>query len=401
LRQIAVDTGRTMPRPEAHLKVDQKIALASGLTLTSACDVLKLSRRQAAKLIGLGLGSFLLLRAQEVQAVTSRRSGLNEIVSTFGSAGFGRDYTSIGTWESATDNNNIAALQSPVLECYADAASYTTSVVISGATNDANYFRIIRAAAGQKHNGTPNTGFKISSTADDGFNIVETNSQLQDLIITVNVNIDDTITGIIMQGAGNKAIGCIVYDSVNSFSGRPARGILTTGANAIVVLCLVHNCEDFGIGVTGGNCFLYNCSIVDITGGSSRGIRVDTTAIVKNCLAMGTTSADYQTSGTVTGSSHNASEDATGDDFGATGARINQTFTFANSASNDFHLAAGDAGARTFGTNLSADANFAFDDDIDGQTILTWSMGFDSVGGTAATPLLKRYYQMSSQQQLQ
>jgi hypothetical protein len=41
-------------------------------------------------------------------------------------------------------------------------------------------------------------------------------------------------------------------------------------------------------------------------------------------------------------------------------------------------LATDDTAALGFGTDLSADAGYAFDDDIDGETITDWSMGFDS-----------------------
>ena len=60
-----------------------------------------------------------------------------------------------------------------------------------------------------------------------------------------------------------------------------------------------------------------------------------------------------------------------------TSPRINQTFTFVNAAGDDFHLDAADVGADNFGTDLSADANFAFDDDIDGDLFDTWDIGMD------------------------
>ncbi len=47
------------------------------------------------------------------------------------------------------------------------------------------------------------------------------------------------------------------------------------------------------------------------------------------------------------------------------------------SGSDDYHLAAGDAGAKDYGTDLSGDSFFPFDDDIDGDLFDTWDIGFD------------------------
>ena len=64
--------------------------------------------------------------------------------------------------------------------------------------------------------------------------------------------------------------------------------------------------------------------------------------------------------------------------------------TFVNAAGDNFHLAVGDD-AIGEGTDLSADGDFAFDDDIDGDTIVTWDIGFDeyvAAGGQSIVPLL-------------
>ena len=96
---------------------------------------------------------------------SSRRNATNENISSFGSAG--RDYTSLATWESDTDNNLVGLAQSEVLEGYADAASFNGTIVIAGAITNSSYFRIFRAAPNAKHKGHVNSGcFKILNTAD-------------------------------------------------------------------------------------------------------------------------------------------------------------------------------------------------------------------------------------------
>ena len=65
---------------------------------------------------------------------SSRLTATNENISTYGAGGFGRDYTSLGTWESATDIDLVTAAQSEVLECYDDAASFDDRLTFAGAT---------------------------------------------------------------------------------------------------------------------------------------------------------------------------------------------------------------------------------------------------------------------------
>lgn len=74
-----------------------------------------------------------------------------------------------------------------------------------------------------------------------------------------------------------------------------------------------------------------------------------------------------------TGHSNNASTDTTA---GGTNARDNQTFSFVDAANGDFHLQAGDGGAKDFG--LSDPLSGAYLDDIDGQTRSgSWDIGAD------------------------
>ena len=83
---------------------------------------------------------------------SARRTATNENISTYDSAG-GKDYTSLSAWESATDVNLVSAAQSEVLECYKGA--HNDYVIVTGATANSSYFRIIRPAAGEGHSGIP------------------------------------------------------------------------------------------------------------------------------------------------------------------------------------------------------------------------------------------------------
>lgn len=297
---------------------------------------------------------------------TSRRTGTNEQISTYGTAG--RDYTSLDTWEAATDIDLVTATQSEVLECYDDAAEFDDNVGMAGATTNASYFRIIRPAgtigdAGwQGHDGTPNNGFKIHNTAgsQQAIDINEAYSSAQDIIIQQTNPDSSTTPGLNADGGFNLLVGMILVD-ITSGDGT-ARGVVLQG-EAIAVNCISIRVDTRGFladNDASDESYYLNCTAIDC----DVGFEIFSGALVYwiNCLADGSISIDFGTTATV--SQNNASSDGTAT---GTGSRTNQTFTFVNAGNDDYHLASNDAGARTFGQDLSAYGVFAFDDDIDGQ----------------------------------
>lgn len=319
---------------------------------------------------------------------TSRQTATNESVSTYGSSGQGRDYTVFSTWESATDVDNVDAEQSPVLECYADASNYNERVYLSSSTNNATYFRIVRPAPGQFHGGITGRGVTFSSTHSTnhhqlGSSSSDTHSQIQDISLSVTQNSTDTRHCIRLRGENVKLIGVLVFDASNSGTGGTigVRPQITSGT--AVINCLISNSDDDGYASSGSDHLLYNCTIVN---NGNEG--VDGSGVTaRNCLANNNSTRDFSQFGIVT--TNNASSDRTA---AGTGARRNQTFTFVDASNGDFHLANSDTGAKGFGANLSSDSSFAFDDDIDFQTVTNWSIGFDShieVASLSRATLLK------------
>ena len=296
---------------------------------------------------------------------TSRRTGVNEQISTYGAGGFGRDYTSLQTWEAATDNDLVTATESEVLECYDDAAEFDDTVNIGGADTNASYHRIIRPAGTigtggwQGHDGTPNNGVHFHNQSTSGLPLNEEYASLQDLIYQ-HTNPDENNTIGLSCGDPNcLLVGLIVID-ITSANGT-ARGVRLE--NGVAVNCIVMRTDSFGLEFNDGNCYFYNCNSIDNGGrGFSDG---GGTGICKNCLSDGNSNDDFEDGGNFASSNNNASSDDTAP---GTSSRINQTFTFVASGSDNYHLTSGDAGARTYGADLSADGVFAFDDDIDGDT---------------------------------
>lgn len=286
----------------------------------------------------------------------SRRMPLAYNTSTYGAVGFGRDYTALATWEAATDTNLVTATAGEVLECYDDAASFNDSVTIEGATTNTRYFRVIKPAEGQGHNGTPNNGVTFSiSSGDEVFHIKEHSASIHD-IIGQNTGSGETVFG---GSTDYRAIfvGCIAFDSPSiTLAGFGCnQGTTPHEGDLTYINCLALNCaRGFRVNTDNTN-LCYNCSAVDCGTGF---VRVRGTCIAKNCIACDCTT-DFDGSWTKTTCYEG---DAT---------------VFVNQANDDCHLAEADTTCRGNGTDLSADGTYAFDDDIDGETRSAWDIGFD------------------------
>jgi hypothetical protein len=302
---------------------------------------------------------------------TSRRTATNENISTFGGAGQGRDYTDVQTWAGDTEIDLVTATQSEVLECYDDAASFNQKIVVEAATTNASYFRIVRPAAGEGHDGTSNNGvfFDISGVGGDAWRLDEAYSSFQDIIVKATLNDASPRSVFDIREANNLIVGLIAFDSSNIGAGVLIAGFEMT-EDQIAVNCLAENCAARGFDVDAPtDTYLYNCCAI---GNGTTGFFNDVNGTFVNCLGDNNTVNDF--SGSPAGN-NNASSDGTAT---GTGSRTNQTFTFINAAGNDFHLSINDAGAREYGADLSADGVFAFDDDIDGRVrAWTWDIGFD------------------------
>lgn len=320
---------------------------------------------------------------------TARRTGTNEQITTYGSPSRTFDDGEFSVWEAATDTDHVADTETDVLECFDDQASFDDQLVIGGSTNDSSFFRIIRPASGEGHDGTSNNGFTIDSTANiNVITISETFFQLQDIIISFDFSSASGryCISLASGGADTAIVGCILFDIVNSGSGVGS-GMLVQSNNVFNIIdCLINNADDVGIvaNKSGGlSMFVFNCTITDCGGNGLQTVSNNQVKLV-NVLSDGSGAVDF--TGTFNNASnHNASGDTTAP---GTDSRISQTFTFVNAAGDDFHLDAADAGADNFGVDLSGDSDYDFDDDIDGDLFNTWDIGFDenSVVAAVAVP---------------
>jgi hypothetical protein len=313
---------------------------------------------------------------------SSRITGTNENVSTYGGSGLGRDYTTLATWEADTDNNLVFLTQSEVLECYAD-EDFDDYVELAGATTNGSYFRIVRPASGEGHDGTPNTGVTFASTTDTyGFYVNEAYSSVQDLIVALDINSSTTRVSISCSGSAYASfIGILAIGGTNSGSGG-VNGIQwgQTPNPQYVINCIAAGLDGDGfIGSGASNTpYVYNCLSIDNTGYGFTTVACNN-SYFKNCISTGNGTTNQFTAQTY-GTCH------------TTTCYVSQTSPqFRDASVSDYHISDLDLvrppGVALYGkgTDLSADANFAFDDDIDGDPRVEWSIGPDDWTATYGT----------------
>lgn len=295
---------------------------------------------------------------------SSRRTATNENISTGGNNTRDYDLTNgeLSNWEQATDIDLVTASQSEVLECYDDAASFNDYDVLDGATTNSSYFRIIRPASGEGHDGTPTVGVTFTTTNYYLLIILENYSQIQDIIGKVTSNhVSPSYVFVVHTGNDAAFVGCMAVDSSNvGASYIIGFGVYNNPSSAYFINCLAHNIAALANGIrcdnSGSTVYAYNCTIDSCDYGIVRSLG---TMYAKNCI-----------------SSNNANSDWTGTITKTTCTDEGVTMTYDNAAGDDFHTS--DTDVVDQGTDLSSDGSYAFDDDIDEETRSgTWDIGFD------------------------
>ena len=324
-------------------------------------------------------------------------------------------YKSLSIWEAARQ-----AVLSDVEECvcessHANHTADTTAAVIDGWTTDATNYIYIHTSTAARHAGIWSTSKYRLSTEDYSISL--------DLLGFGNdgqIRIDGLqfsrgpanggvpILRAYFKPAGNdiRISNCIFKDTSGGYStlyGIYANGSSNTGQTATFriwnnILYDFTGTTSHGIFCGRGTQYVYNNTIVNcktgITGGGDSG-----TCIAKNNLLYSQgLSAAVAAGGTFgAGTDYNATDlssmnyTVTGE--GNTHDRLSQTFTFTNSAGDDYTLTSSDAGAKDFGVDLSADANLAFSDDVIGTARpqgSAWDIGFFEVVVATATTAISR-----------
>lgn len=301
-----------------------------------------------------------------------------DIVATVNTDG-GADYTSLSAAEAGeratyadlvTDNNTMT------FDCEEGSVDTTAVTIASGWITSATYDLTIKTDQAERHDGTWSGGYRLEVTGATALTILTDYSRLVGLAIKLNLTahfqyvINDSVTThyteithcFLWATGGNYVTSCI------RGKGYPKYGnnILISDSN----YNHDQNCPIFTRYVNGA-CYVYNNTLI----GGRYSIYGNASLIAINNIFSG--AGTQSTIGTFGAGGYNVSDDAT--DTGSAYDLTSMTFTFVNAGSDDYHLNEADAGARGYGTILSADGNFPITDGIDGNTRSTWDCGADEV----------------------
>ena len=291
----------------------------------------------------------------------------------------GGDYTSLANWESAQQGDLVSADEVRVAECYDDWPSGAGTVTIDGSTTDSTRYMKITVAEGHRHDGIDYTsGFWIAN----GSMFASVVLAGDDYTFVDGVAGAGYTTGSFMYGFGVGAAQNVTFKNcfLHNVGGYLSSLFSVTGGAGTTRSATFINC--LAIDTGGQNCFVigdpadnsavaYNCVAV----GGLRGFSPNsgTTLTVKNCVAYNNTTNWYGTYNAA--STNNATSSGSDDAPGGSSVYGVTSAAFANAAGNNFHL----SGASSVLHNVGADLSGIFTTDIDGQTWVNWSIGFDQI----------------------
>ena len=387
-------------------------ALNNAATVTISGSVATFS---AAQPDNIGVGDAIVYGSTYIAFITFRTSTttFNVQNATGGvptAAGAGtsvavyRCFNSLSNWEgNTTANTNINAAVRPsvlmsslnlvtaghilMVSCYADGVD--GSVTIDGWTTGAsNYIKIytpvnlLEAGTSQRHNGTWGNGYRIT-----GYLIISDEYVRVDglSVYQSGANRIYFVTG--STGAGEVHISnCFGWYTNDSATGFDVYDVWSVGALTIKVWnCIGINdsasttSEAFYFNDADITVYCYNCTGIANAGRAFRNVYTNP-ATLKNCLGYSASNSAFY--GSFTSVTYSASDDVTADDWGGSGNRISQTFSFVDSANDNFHLLPADIGAVDRGVDLVADSYISFFQDIDaGRRPMgpAWDIGADEV----------------------
>lgn len=305
-------------------------------------------------------------------------------VSTIKSSG--GHYSSLAAWEAA---KQAVLADTEEAECY-DFAD-TTEVAIAGWTTTATFPIRIYTPPAERHTGIIGTGYRLTNTSTflPPLTITEENVRVEGIELYANATFsNDDLLKINATGLCDIRVSYCLFNgtAMVNFDGIEGSGAASGTYRIWNNFILKTDGHGINWNVTGGGVlYLYNNSIVGCArkaGGFSGVLRTGGTIIAKNNLVderttSGSNSASNAFQGTFDASSTgNLSTDTT--DAG-TDTINSATPIYVDVANNDIHLGASDTACKNLGVDLSADANLAFADDIDGQTRGVWDIGADEI----------------------
>jgi peptidoglycan hydrolase-like protein with peptidoglycan-binding domain len=330
-----------------------------------------------------------------------------------------RAYTSLeAAVTGATDSDHLNGSDLAELNvilnfpCYYDTGPDTGSgvrILNTDITTPTNYIQIYtpidtvnQVNKSQRHDGawTASGAYEIDTTGQYAIRIDTNYARI--IGMQVSATISGSFARTLMFDGISGSGGYIILDSNilrATMVGAPsdAEGIGFTsppaGPNATITNNVIYgytgNSLDAGMYLKGlGTYFVYNNTVYNSYDGflsTRNGTTQVPIVFYKNDLAQDTI-AGYSTSFTTIGTSTNNLSDHA--DAPGSNTQTSKTISFINPSNGDFHLLYSDTAALDKGVDLSADANYAFTNDIDGQTRpynSVWDIGADEYEPSAPT----------------
>lgn len=291
----------------------------------------------------------------------------------------GGDYTTLSAWEAANQGDLVTADEVRVAECYNDWPSGLNDAVnIDGSTTDATRYMAITVAAGHRHTGKPDTGFRIVRSA----------------AYTAVVLFNDPYcraSWLDVRNTGSEGGTAIRQNGTNGSNSRVSRCIGRTTGTASYVSCfagLAYTYQCLAIGGVQGFQGTGTYGTFDMVGcvasGSTTGYVLDSPGTtgkrVANCVAYNCTT-NYAGTFDAALSGNNASTSGTMP--GSSNVSGVTSSDFVDASGHDYHLAGGSA-LIGMGANLYT----LITEDVDGDARPSsgaWDIGLDQVVGGGGT----------------
>jgi len=307
-----------------------------------------------------------------------------------------RAYTSLFNWEVQDENDSIDDTYEDfdadldlvtdntkmLVACYTNGTTAdTTAVDIDGWTTGVdNYIKIYtptdetEVGTSQRHNGKEGSGYKLNTAKNSSSSLLIRDDFVR--IDGIMIDEESATGGVDAININNVGTGATFYLSNIVVHGSPRDGIQLGDADGTYYVwnTISYNNNSAGFRPEYGTAYVYNSTAIDNDERGFYPAGVATTTL-KNNISKGNTIADF--GGTPDNIDYCASADGSADSWGGTGNIADQTFSFIDKVTDDFHLASGDTSAIDAGTDLSGDSNFAFSDDIDGHLRTEWDIGAD------------------------
>jgi parallel beta-helix repeat protein len=295
-----------------------------------------------------------------------------------------RAYTTLQAWEDDRGGDLVAEKRMEIGVCYND-GPFTARVTILPTTSSSQYNMSLTVAEGQRHNGTAGTGAVLDVTPGSGFpsiSVQAPGTTVEWLEITGN-DAQSAIRSPTGIDTGGTVLANLLIHDMNCGA---AGAIQSRFSDVTVRNCIIYDIVGHGICALEGAATIQNCSIYNA---SLDGVRsqAGTAVSVRNTIAVGSGSEDFDLRGTVDAFGYNLYSTTLSFTPGsyeggnqAPPADLYDLFYSVAAGSENLHLE--DFGHSAVDTGADLSSQFATD--VDGEPRSgTWDIGADEINPAA------------------